>query len=672
MSTQQVFSVAAEQAQKPIFPHLPSPVSFREDINGLRAWAVIAVLLFHFSLIGLPGGFAGVDVFFVISGYLMTAIIVGGYEKGNFSVWKFYMARSRRILPALMVVIATLLALGWFWLPTPDYQALGSQSAYGLSFLSNIYYWRSAGYFDAAAHEKWLLHTWSLAVEAQFYVLYPLFVALMWRFWKGLKALTIALLVLFALSLALNLVVTFWKPTAAFYLLPMRGWELALGGLVYLIARLGWVSDALKAKGFWLGWLLVLASFAFINDSLVWPGYWAILPVLGAGLIILAQKEHCWLTNNAVAQWLGDRSYSLYLWHWPLVVALYFAGLQSDWAWVMGFFALSLLLAHLSYRFVEVPTRSYLSAASLRKEIFAIGAAGVVIGLSAVAVKVVTFEGRVPEAVEVAASEAKNEDPRKKGCAPSSNGENPPMCTYGQSNLKAVVFGDSHSVATITAVGVAAENHDAGVLFWGTTSCPTIFDLRYDGPKIETTRARIACDNYLKLGVAHLEQLPKDIPVISVSRTSAYIVGPNEPDRFIERDHTLSSKNFSHNLEQISKSACKIQEDRQVYLMRPIPEIGVDVPKILSRNIMFGRGNEDIKITLAEYHERHKLVWEAQDEAAKQCGVKILDPLPYLCDDKYCYGSRNGRPLYYDDDHLSEYGNKFLVPMFEQVFKGGQ
>jgi hypothetical protein len=97
--------------------------------------------------------------------------------------------------------------------------------------------------------------------------------------------------------------------------------------------------------------------------------------------------------------------------------------------------------------------------------------------------------------------------------------------------------------------------------------------------------------------------------------------------------------------------------------------MGIDVPKTLSRNIMFGRGNEDIKITLAEYHERHKLVWEAQDEAAKQCGVKILDPLPYLCDDKYCYGSKNGRPLYYDDDHMSEYGNKFLVPMFEQVFK---
>ncbi|MBD3756334.1 MAG: acyltransferase, partial [Gammaproteobacteria bacterium] len=309
--------------------HLPSPISYREDINGLRAWAVIAVLLFHFSLIGLPGGFAGVDVFFVISGYLMTAIIVGGYEKGSFSIWKFYMARARRILPALMVVMAVLLALGWFWLPTPDYQALGAQSAYGLTFLSNIYYWRSAGYFDAAAQEKWLLHTWSLAVEAQFYVLYPIFVALMWRFWKGLKAITLGLMLLFVVSLLLNLMVTFWRPTVAFYLLPTRGWELAAGGLVYLIARQGWVSASLKARGYWLGWVFLIGSFALIQESFAWPGYWAMLPVLGASLIILGQREACFLTYNRLAQWLGDRSYSLYLWHWPLVVALYFAGLHS-------------------------------------------------------------------------------------------------------------------------------------------------------------------------------------------------------------------------------------------------------------------------------------------------------------------------------------------------------
>lgn len=654
-----------------MFPHLPSPVSFREDINGLRAWAVIAVLLFHFSLIGLPGGFAGVDVFFVISGYLMTAIIVGGYEKGNFSVWKFYMARARRILPALMVVIATLLALGWFWLPTPDYQALGTQSAFGLSFLSNIYYWRSAGYFDAAAHEKWLLHTWSLAVEAQFYVLYPLFVALMWRFWKGLKALTIALLVLFAISLALNLFFISWLPTAAFYLLPMRGWELALGGLVYLIARLGWVSDALKAKGFWLGWLLVLASFAFINDSLAWPGYWAILPVVGAGLIILAQKEHCWLTNNPVAQWLGDRSYSLYLWHWPLVVALYFAGLQSDWAWVVGFFALSLLLAHLSYRFVEVPTRSYLSAASLRKEIFAIGAAGVVIGLSAVAVKVVTFEGRLSKAAELAANEAKNG--AKGGCFVNEFGKGDRECSFG-GEIKVLLVGDSHSLAIRSAL--IDDNKNRGVVYWGLSGCPTIKDAYFSE---STKRKPEICKNFNDDLISELSHSYEGRPLVLLSRTSLAAQGPLPHESSVMvpfvsfNDIPNEGEQFNkHFSKMLSDTACSLQKFRQVYLVRPIPEMDVNVPVAVARNPLYYLGINDIKVTLAQYHERHKLVWEAQDEAAKQCGVKILDPLPYLCDDKYCYGSRNGRPLYYDDDHLSEYGNKFLVPMFEQVFQTAQ
>lgn len=302
--------------------HLPSPVTYREDINGLRAWAVVAVLLFHFSLIGLPGGFIGVDIFFVISGYLMTAIVVSKLEKGSFSLLDFYMARVRRILPALLVVITTLLILGWFWLPTPDYQELGKQSAYSLAFLSNIGYWKSAGYFDSAAHEKWLLHTWSLAVEAQFYVIYPILVATLWKLWPKIKILTVVLTALFVLSFTLNITLVHYKPTAAFYLLPTRGWELLAGGLVYLLSRQLVLSKPNTNVLYWLGWVLVFSSLVFITQHLAWPGHWAILPVLGTSFIMFANNQDCKLTNNAIAQWLGDRSYSLYLWHWPLVVAL--------------------------------------------------------------------------------------------------------------------------------------------------------------------------------------------------------------------------------------------------------------------------------------------------------------------------------------------------------------
>jgi len=271
--------------------HLPSPVKYREDINGLRAWAVMAVLLFHFTLIGLPGGFAGVDIFFVISGYLMTAIIVNGHEKDTFSIWKFYMSRIRRIVPVLLVLITVLLMVGWFYLPTLDYKALGSQSIYAIAFLSNIHFWLSSGYFDSASHEKFLLHTWSLAVEAQFYILYPIYLALVWKLWKSLKAVSIAIVILFVASLIINLYASSRMPDASFYLLPTRGWELASGGLVFLAIKNNLFSDSLKNIGYWLGWILIIGSFSFIFKDLAWPSYWALFPVLGASLIMLANKD---------------------------------------------------------------------------------------------------------------------------------------------------------------------------------------------------------------------------------------------------------------------------------------------------------------------------------------------------------------------------------------------
>ncbi|MBD3727785.1 MAG: acyltransferase, partial [Moraxella osloensis] len=450
------------------------------------------------------------------------------------------------------------------------------------------------------AQEKWLLHTWSLAVEAQFYVLYPIFVALMWRFWAGLKALTLGLLVLFVASLALNLVATFWQPTAAFYLLPTRGWELAAGGLVYLIARQDWVSAAIKARGFWLGWILVIGSFAFIEESFAWPGYWAILPVLGASLIILGQRETCFLTDNAVAQWLGDRSYSLYLWHWPLVVALYFAGLQSDWAWVLGFLTLSLLLAHLSYRFVEVPTRSYLSAASLRKEILAIAAAGAVIGMAAVSVKLFVFDGRVDSKIEIAANEAINRSAVIKKCThPMRDMGFDNGCNFGEEYPKALVIGDSHADALIGALIHAGKSHGDSVFYRAMYGCPSIRDAKlYTSDESEREQDR-ACKKFNSDGIALLEEKPKNIPIVLINRFSSTLLGalPSEKTLSSEAKEFIT-KNIQHNKTQLTQTLCELSRQRNTFTIRPIPEMGIDVPKTLSRNIMFGRGNEDIKITL--------------------------------------------------------------------------
>lgn len=649
--------------------HLPSPVKFREDINGLRAWAVIAVLLFHFSLIGLPGGFVGVDIFFVISGYLMTAIIVGGYEKGNFSIWKFYMARARRILPALLVVIITLLAFGWFLLPTSDYQELGSQSIYGMSFLSNIYYWRTAGYFDSSAEEKWLLHTWSLAVEAQFYLLYPIFIAFIWKFWKSLKAITVGVLLIFISSLALNLVVSELKQETAFYLLPTRGWELAAGALVYLFAKQDLLKESLKKNGYWLGWLFILLSFFFISEHFAWPSYWALLPVIGTSLIILGQRKYCKLTDNSVAQWLGDRSYSLYLWHWPLVVALNFASLQHAWTWVIAAFILSLLLAHISYKFIETPTRQFLSQAQFIKEILVITSLSLVIALSSISVNSIVFKDRISQEIEIAANESNNKDPNRPKCFLQASITSP-GCIYPlKSNDEVGVYllGDSHAASVITALAEAGQQFNKSSQFYGSRGCPTIKGLH---------NINFKCYKFNSWLLSELERkFKKNIPVVLISRTNIAIKGHNEKQ-------SIPTSYFSLPVPQLGdpffikkfekayiETACSIKQQNPVFIMRPLPEIGIDVPKTLSRSLILGRDASDIKITLDEYYNRNKIIWDIQDKAVKQCNIKILNPLPYLCDKDYCYGSKNGRPLYSDDDHLSEYGNKFLLPMFEEIFK---
>ena len=452
-------------------------VKYREDINGLRAWAVMAVILFHFSLIGLPGGFIGVDVFFVISGYLMTAIVISGHEKGNFSFAQFYMSRLRRILPALLVVIAALVVLGWFWLPTIDYKVLGTQSLSAMAFMSNIYYYSWTGYFDTTAHEKWLLHTWSLAVEAQFYILYPIILAIVWRFSRGnLKNVLVSIACLSILSFSLNVYFVNKDASAAFYLLPMRGWELLFGGLVFLINKLQRVPVRTTILSFWGGWSILFFSFFYIDSSMTWPGYLSLLPVVGTSLIILSNNQASKITNNSLTHWLGDRSYSLYLWHWPIVVGIYFGGYQNDWLVVSLTIILSFVFAHLSFKYVENPSRKLLSDICLAREIFVVG--GIVLSLSVIvfAVRSESFDGRLPSSVESAASGSFDRNPRQNKCLGTDRWDKNKSCLYGLEPVRVLFVGDSHADAVVTALEASS---DGGVLAWAMRGCPVLLGAQF-------------------------------------------------------------------------------------------------------------------------------------------------------------------------------------------------
>ena len=292
-------------------------MQFRKDINGLRAIAVIAVVLFHFNASWMPGGFAGVDVFFVISGFLMTGIIFRGIEQDNFSILKFYVARAKRIIPALAVLCLVLLVFGWFYLTPLDYRALGKHAGSSMGFLSNIIYWRESGYFDAASHEKWLLHTWSLSAEWQFYIIYPLVLIAMRKF-MSLKAMKATVLVGTVLGFIFCVVATYKWPNPAYYLLPTRAWEMMIGGVAYLYPLK--LAENRKKIFEWGGLALIILSYIFISKENLWPGYLALIPVFGAFLLIQAQRNDSIVTGNIIFQSLGKWSYSIYLWHWPITV----------------------------------------------------------------------------------------------------------------------------------------------------------------------------------------------------------------------------------------------------------------------------------------------------------------------------------------------------------------
>jgi Predicted acyltransferases len=248
--------------------------SFRADINGLRAWAVISVVFYHFSLSGFGGGFVGVDVFFVISGFLMSGIIYNGLNKGEFSLVSFYLARARRIIPALGMLSLVLLIVGWFVLPPADYSKLGRHIASALGFFSNIQFWSEAGYFDTASHEKWLLHTWSLSVEWQFYMLLPLIMAGIWKVRPDKKLLVLILVALFAGSLYLSATLSVTDSSAAFYLLPMRAWEMLAGGLVFLVAnKLNYPAGLRRIVEF-IGFSLIVYLYFFLILRMFGLGIW--------------------------------------------------------------------------------------------------------------------------------------------------------------------------------------------------------------------------------------------------------------------------------------------------------------------------------------------------------------------------------------------------------------
>jgi peptidoglycan/LPS O-acetylase OafA/YrhL len=645
---------------------------FRLDINGLRAWAVVAVVLYHFGVFGFGGGFVGVDVFFVISGYLMTNIIIGGLESGaGLSVFTFYVARAKRIVPALAALCVTLLVIGWFLLPAFEYSALSVQIISALGFFSNIKFWRETGYFSDTAQDQWLLHTWSLSVEWQFYLILPLFLWALWKVRPGRKFASVVMALAFFASLILCVYLSPINQVASFYLLPTRTWEMLAGGLVYLFGNRFLLSDQLKKASEVVGFILIISSILLFDTNSNWPGWRSTIPVLGAALVLLAAQRSSLWTGTGLAQWLGKCSYSLYLWHWPIVVAFVYLELKGNIVATVFGLVLTTFLGWISYEFVENKSRTRLGQFSTLTGAAVVALFTLVIAISSLFIKLdAGIVGRVPARTDSVYLEATDRNPRLVECFMVSN-KPVPGCTYGGEKLGAIVVGDSHAASIMRAVEKALPSKDLHVLDWSLNACPTVMG-------IKSTKNGDQCGAFINWALKQQEHLPANVPIIIMNRVSLYSEGPNEPGEesevevpayYYDKPYLARTPEYKSAIRQgIIDTACALAKTRPVFMLRPIPEMKISVPKAMGRALMLGK-ERDVFVPLDEYRQRNAFAWSVQDAAMEQCGVKILDPTPYFCQDGRCEGAKNGLPIYYDDDHLSEYGSSFLVPMFSEIFK---
>jgi peptidoglycan/LPS O-acetylase OafA/YrhL len=337
-------------------------MKYRSEIDGLRALAVLPVILFHAGFEWFGGGFVGVDVFFVISGYLITTIIISEMAEGKFSILNFYERRARRILPALFFVMAACLPFAWLWLTPNDLKDFGQSLISVSTFSSNILFWLESGYFDTAAELKPLLHTWSLAVEEQYYILFPVFLMLTWRL--GIKWVLVLLSVVFLLSLGVAQWGAYNNPSATFFLLPTRGWELLVGvfAALYLKYNTQLRSHILNQALSLLGFGMIVYSIIAFDETTPFPSLYTLIPTIGTGLIILCAVPKTYIHKLLSLKFIvgiGLISYSTYLWHQPLLAFARhrFLGELSELI-LIALCLISLVMAWFSWKFVEAPFRN--------------------------------------------------------------------------------------------------------------------------------------------------------------------------------------------------------------------------------------------------------------------------------------------------------------------------
>jgi peptidoglycan/LPS O-acetylase OafA/YrhL len=601
-------------------------IKYRPEIDGLRFFAVGPIVLFHATIPGLSGGYIGVDIFFVISGFLITSGLIKDIENNNFSIANFYERRMRRIFPALFACLIITTIISSFMLLPKELEQFPATLIGSVLFFSNIVFWRQSGYFESAAEFKPLLHTWSLGVEEQFYIFAPLIFLITISYFKKNDKFIIAAIGL--ASFALCLILTPVAPAASFYLIPTRAWELLAGSMVsfgvFPRIKSHKINEGLAAFGL----AMIVFAITSFDDTINFPGYAAAIPVLGASLII------AYSSNTTVGKFLswkpfvgiGLISYSLYLWHWPIIVFARDLGYMNghmQFAILVIFAAIA--IAYISWRFIETPFRN--RKRFDQKSIFKNSAVmGAVIVCSAFGLMIL---GGMPQrfsvdALRLASGETDISPERQKCHSLGGNPDPANACVLGQGEADTLMWADSHGVEIAYALGMR------GLPIKSITYSACAPALGY------SHKDNITCSQHNSRVFNYIETNNKYKNIVISAYYNLY------------KNDKGFSKDFKATVLKLMRTG------KSVTIIAPVPAENIaNLPKMLARGL-------PKQIGLDMYRSKHHATI-AMLKSLEAQGAKVIWPEEVMCQEGKCALALDGQSILFDEHHLSVFGAKYLV-----------
>ena len=640
--------------------HGHQPFSYRPDIDGLRGIAVLLVLIFHFDFFKIgKAGFIGVDIFFVISGYLISKIIWSGIDAEAFSFRQFYIRRIRRLAPPLFATLSLTFLVGAVVLLPQELNSLAKEGVAALIYISNIYYWQTINYFGFQVEGSFFLHTWSLAVEEQFYVFFPILLVILHKVFPNRRASPI--FVLAVASFMLNLIMVGIKPEATFYLLPTRAWELLVGAYLAAVEFRLPKTPALKiAAGIGAVGLLAFALTTH-NAITPFPGAFAMLPVLAASMLLYAGSHREGVFGRALAygplRWVGVTSYSLYLVHWPVKTFLPLIVFDYSLFWKIAGFFLSFLFATLMFLCVERPSKTTRVLRTGRNVVtgYALTTAALLALFGAVIISGGWRDRFEPEVLVLA--DASNDIDDSTRICTVTNAMSSPFCHLGNKNVRPtwLIVGDSHAQALSGAFNAwLTKRGEAGVLVFQ-YGCAPVYGV-----------GDVSCQNFVKNARATW-QTPgiENVFLVSIWRVGLEGGFRNDTGRFVEPKDAPA-----YIEDQFGRLVRDIKADgRKSFLWMPLPPSQKALPFNLARSEIFGLEWQlgfERDAFKSEYQPIHQ-IFSAQ--AGNLNG--IVDPARTMCSSGSCLTTYNNKPIYSDNNHPAASQKNFFANMLADQIDHG-